>query len=343
MQLAAAILAGGNRESAIGGAIESANAFVDHFVLIDTGPSAQKAIEVASSMLGDRCSIAKYPGDFDCATARNFALKSVFDAGFDWALMLDTDERIQTKPGIVRRMLDEITTNTVLIEDERRVYKKTKLFHKSHQGQWSGIVHEAYCSLEQKALAKGITFSELPKTAEEMLARNIWIEDKCLKAIELEPGQARWHFYHADALQSLGSFDEAVEEYLEASELSTWDEEIDWSRGCASRLRAYQERYRDAADICLHSSMRTPELAWHAAYCLHKLGENESAIEWAHRAAELAERQRETERCGFSNKFAWYEGPFDVMRWAYRALGDEAKEAEALAMVEKMSELRAAA
>lgn len=341
MRLAATILAGGNRESAIVGAIESVLPIVDHVILLDSGESAQKAIIAAREMLGDKCTVRQYPHEkWDCATARNVVLDCAAELGFDWALMLDTDERFHAKPEDVRRMLSEVQTETVLVADaERDGYKKNKFFSLPRQGYWDARVHEGFRT-GQMTLARGMSFSELGKTPEEHLARTLSIEAISAEELAKNPDDPRMHYYHADALFALERFDEAVEEFIETARITGWTDERDWSVYRAAVIMFHQKRYLEAAELCINSSLRIPELPWWAAFCLHIAEQHDRAIYWAQRAARVAIEQRKTDRLGFCEKFAWFEGPHDVMHWAYRALGEEQLANDALAMVSRMARLR---
>jgi glycosyltransferase involved in cell wall biosynthesis len=340
MKLVCVILAGGNREDVIGGAILSVFDAVDGFVLVDTGESAQAAIAVARDMLGSRCRVFKRTEEHDCAEARNFGLDKAAEIGADWALMLDTDERIIGAEKI-RRMLkkyaSETEVETVLIDDVGHLYKKNKLFRLPRAGYWSGNVHEGYVCPGIHAVAKNITFSETPKGTEETAARNVMIEHKCRESIEADPKNPRWHFYLGDVL--CGSDPEtAVDEFLKAAELSDWLEEIDWSHYRAAMCRFIQGRYADALEICLNSSMRIPELAWYASVCSASLGKLDQTVELVNKTVELAEQQRGQERLGFVNRVAWYEGPYEVMSWIHASTGDDRKYRLTL---EKIEQLRA--
>lgn len=327
MTIAAAILAGGNREHLIGDAIKSVDPMVDHVVLIDTGSSAKAAIQVGRELLGDRCTVFEMPEPFDCATGRNFCLDRAHELGFDWALPLDTDERMHGDPATVRRMLDELKhIDHILIDDASGLYKKPKFIRVPRSGYWDGVVHEAYVSMAPRAVAIGITFSEVPKCPVEQICLIATVEYQTRKALEQDPNNARYHYYRGDSLAALDRFDEAVEEFLQAAKLSRWDEEIDWSHYRAAQTRYCQAHYEESIGICLDSTMRIPELPWLAALGYHSLKRYDLEIEMANKAADLAAVQRKTERVGFANRYAWWEGPFDCLRWAYHELGNLERE-----------------
>lgn len=338
MLLCAVILAGGNRESVIGGAIGSVSSVVDHFAIIDTGESANAAVAVAREMLGDRCTVFEFKEEFDCATARNFGLDCAGSLGSEWALMLDTDERIVGKIEDIPRFLREIKQNVALLNDAAWSYNKTKFVRLPRKGSWQGFPHEAFVTDEAGALPMWLSFRELPRTPEEEQVRAQWIELQCRKGLERDPGNARLHFYRADSLSVLGQLDGAVVEFLEASRLSKWADEIDWCHYRTARIRYAQGRHADALNVCFASSMRTPELLWFSAVCSATLDNATNALVLAARAAETAEKQRTFERMGFCERYAWFEGPHEVMSWVFKATGDTEREQEA---IDNMARLKA--
>lgn len=315
------MLAGGNRESVIAEAIQSADQLVDSFLLIDTGESAQEAIAVARTILGDRCAVRKFEGEFDCATARNFALDCAGDTGADWALILDTDERMRAEPDMVRRMLSEVQTETVLVAYALNSYKKTRFVRLPHTGRWDGIVHEAYLT-GPTTLAKGMTFWELPKTVEEDRERTKWIAAKCREGLEANPDCARYHYYLGDALSQLGEHSKAAESFLAAHKLSDWAEEVEWSLYRAAASMASDGRDAEAVELLTSVKANAPELPWYAAYLANQLGDNDRAVALAQEAIELGKYRRESECVGFSCKFAWYDGPYDVLVRVARDTGN---------------------
>jgi glycosyltransferase involved in cell wall biosynthesis len=339
VNLAAVILSGGNREALIADAIKSADAFVDAFVLIDTGESAAKAIAVAREILGDRCIVHRFSEPFDCARARNFGLDCAAADGFDFAMQLDTDERMRVAdPSIVKRMLSMVETETVLCENDGHCYKKNRFFRLPREGRWDGVVHEGYLT-QGATLARGITFSEVEKTPDEEFARQIWIAAKCSEALKSDPNNARYHYYLADALDATDDPIGAVAEFLRAAELSDWDEEVDWSHYKAAMIRYAMGDIGQALSITLASSLRTPELLWAASLFALELGALPRSEELASRAVSAAEEQREHDRQGFTYKFAWYEGPHDILWRIAVANGNaELEAAHAAKVIELHSE-----
>jgi tetratricopeptide (TPR) repeat protein len=322
--LLATILAGGDREDVIVPAAESAIAVADHVVLIDTGPSAQKAIELVCSLLGDRCSVAKYPGEYgSCTDGRNFSAAVAQSMGYAWYVHVDTDERLIVKDReSVREMLRETKADVVLTRNDLRTYKKHRFFRLPINGKWDGPAHEGFVTSCDQYLCDNVTFHEIPKTPEQQAKHQQAVLDAMLKALETDSVNSRWHYYAGDSAEFLGQRDLAIGHYLQAAALSWWNEEVDWSYYRAACAYSSADKFEHAIAVLRRSKIRIPEHAWQLAYCKLRLGKFEEAVYWGQRAARMGEAQRKTERLGFTFEFAWYEGPHNILHYAYNALGD---------------------
>jgi hypothetical protein len=350
MSIGVAILAGGHREDKIGGAIESALGLVDEVLLIDTGESAQAAISVARGMLGPKFRVAQYPGTYyQCAHGRNFCLEQATAIGLDCVILLDTDERlIWNDASTVHAELDAMRASGIgwgMTWNDFQTYPKVRAFHLPTAGRYDGEVHEGFCVDTPGALMTTLAFRELPKTATELDAHVASIEMIVRRLTREDPGNARWRYYLGDCLAYQANGDaareaEAIEAFTTAAVLTGWEEERDWSYYRIADMHCKSGRHYDAFRALETAGMRIPEHAWLAAYCLHCAGENDRAIYWAQKAARIAEQQRDVLRVGFNYKFAQFEGPFDVLDHAYRALGEIELANEARTRVEQMIALR---
>jgi tetratricopeptide (TPR) repeat protein len=350
MSRGVAILAGGHREDKIGGAIESALGLVDEMLLVDTGESAQAAIAVARGILGSRCRVVEYPGTYyQCAHGRNFCLEQATALGLDCVILLDTDERlIWNDAAAVHSELDAMRSSGVgwsMTWNDLQTYPKARAFHLPTSGRYDGEVHEGFCVDTPGALMTTLAFHELQKTTEELGAHVAAIEKVVRRLTREDPGNARWRYYLGDCLayQARGNATreaEAIEAFTTAAVLTGWEEERDWSYYRIADVHSKAGRYHDAFRALETAGMRIPEHAWLAAYCLHRAGENDRAVYWAQKAARIAAQQRDALRVGFNYKFAQFEGPFDVLDHAYRALGETELAKDARVKVEQMIALR---
>jgi hypothetical protein len=83
----------GNSREIVGDALRSAVDWVDWCLVIETGVT-DDTLEIAREIAGDKLIVRDFPWCGDFAAARNFALMAAAEIGADWALVLDTDERI---------------------------------------------------------------------------------------------------------------------------------------------------------------------------------------------------------------------------------------------------------
>src|SRR5574343_401843 len=99
-------LMGGDREAISQDMLRSASSFTDLFLLVHTGPSADKAIAQAISEFGDKCVVHyDHTQPFCCTRLRNVCLTKAQELGATWVLNLDTDERFVQRDGRDLRQL----------------------------------------------------------------------------------------------------------------------------------------------------------------------------------------------------------------------------------------------
>jgi tetratricopeptide (TPR) repeat protein len=96
------------------------------------------------------------------------------------------------------------------------------------------------------------------------------------------------------------------------------------------------ERWQDAIDACargLGLRPATAELAWLAGFASYKLKRYEDAIAWSNMAVVNGLYDgagASFNRIGFRDPTGLYEGPYDVLRWTFKAIGNaEAEQAAA--------------
>jgi len=94
------------------------------------------------------------------------------------------------------------------------------------------------------------------------------------------------------------------------------------------------EAFREAEEYCALGMVRTPgapELPWLAGWCCFQRGELDQSIAWSKIAIAVASEKNDLVM-SFRHVPAWYEAPYDVLRYAFRNQGNllEADEAEQL-------------
>ncbi len=341
-------LTGSNRES-IGGALASVVDWVDLCLVIDTGAEDDN-LEVARWDAGDKFVRREFSWIDDFAAARNSGLAAAAAVGGDWAVMLDTDERLDLDGPTLRAALAAAGSEAVFVAAAGGTYGKERFFKLPASGRFSGATHEFYASAEERTRWRsGATFDELPKSAEEY--RRKFERDAAIlaRSVEAHPNDPRWRYYLGDALQHLGQLREAIAGYRACAALKGWDEEGAWACYRAAECSIGLGEPEAAVESCAAGMARhagLAELPWLAGYASWQAGRPAQAVYWARAAAALGWFQgvgRTVPRLGFRYPPALYEGPYDVLRYAPAATGDEAGAAEAARLLAEARAAREAA
>jgi FkbM family methyltransferase len=144
-----------------------------------------------------------------------------------------------------------------------------------------------------------------------------------------KPDNARWWYYLGQTLDGLQRHREAADAYRHCATLDGWAEEAAWACYQAAKCLSELKEYRQAIQTCAFGLARqpgSPELAWLAGFCCFQLGEFRDAIHWEQIAIALGNVEgtnAAARRISFRHLPGWYEGPYDVLRFAYRRLGME--------------------
>lgn len=334
----AATIISGNNEDIIEGAMRTVLDWVDLFILIDTGID-DRTVEVAREIAGNMLVVRSFPWCDDFSAARNAALKFAHEAGADWSVTLDTDERINLRGVDIRTVLAETMEPVLLLPHDSREYTKDRFFRMPANGRFLGATHEAYYRYD--AVGGGTVtvphadFTELPKSPEKFQAK--FERDAAIlrREIEREPDQPRWHFYLGDALQRLKRYEEAVDAFNRCTSLRGWEEESAWAMFRAAECLVALDRLEEALDACTlgmarHSGLA--EIPWYAGHISTRLNRPLQAVYWAHLAIATGKYSglgKSVRRVGWSHPFGLWEGPYDVLRYAYDAMGENENAAEA--------------
>ncbi|MCA9862314.1 MAG: hypothetical protein KC432_04810 [Thermomicrobiales bacterium] len=327
----------GNAESEIGDALQSVVEWVDWCLLIDTGITDATA-RLAQEIAGPKLVVRAFTWSDDFAAARNFALTVAGELGADWALTLDTDERLALQGLSIHQTLREARLDTLHVMHAAGTYGKERFFRLPARGSWRGPTHEAYTGGGPVATLPQIVFDELEKDAahyRQKAARDVAILTRHTAA---HPRDPRWHYYLGDSLAGLERHEEAVTAFRACAALRGWDEESAWALYRAAESLLALGRPVDAIEACAEGMARhagIAELPWLAAYAAWQADRPHQAVYWARVSVMLGHylgSGADVPRIGFRHPPALWEGPFDVLRFALRATGDKAgaKDAERL-------------
>ncbi len=320
----------GNNAAIIGEALASVVNWVDRCLVIDTGVT-DDSLAIARAIAKDKFVARKFAWSRDFAAARNFALDAAHEIGGTWAVTLDTDERVFVGQTDVRARLAATTEGVVMLPYEDRTYVKERFFKLPVTERFTGPTHEAYAAYKvgSKVFDDGY-FSELPKTKDQSAAKFKRDVDILRAHTKKHPKDPRWHYYLGDSFRNLGRYEEAIAAYRACSKLRGWNEESAWA--CYHEAECWLARglHNEAIDACarglaLHAGIA--ELAWLAGFASWRSGHHEQAAFWAKMAIPMGHFRGDgkgVHRIGFKNVNALYEGPFDILRFALRSLGQEA-------------------
>jgi tetratricopeptide (TPR) repeat protein len=327
MRIASTTLTG-NNAAIIGDALRSVVDWVDICLTIDTGVT-DDTLEIARGVAGDKYVERRFEWSHDFSAARNFALEAATALGADWAVTLDTDERIDLRGEDLRAVLSSAPGDVLLMFDEAGGYAKERCFRLPARHCFSGPTHESFPSyLASPSTLARARFRELAKAPDKLrqkFERDVGILSR---HVRLHPKDPRWHYYLGDSLKNLGRLEEAIVAYDACAGLRGWNEESAWACYRAAECLSQLRRYQDAVDRCAVGLARhagVAELAWLAAFCRYQMADFAQAVYWARLALSHGVFQGHgaaVPRIGFRNLGALYEGPFDILRFALRQLGD---------------------
>jgi tetratricopeptide (TPR) repeat protein len=340
-------LTGSNAE-VIGDALASVIAQVDRCLVIDTG-ATDESVAIARAVAGDKLELRQFKWQNDFAAARNFALESATELGGTWAVTVDTDERLLFDPGVhLTGLLAATRAQVCMVLDDLGNYSKERIVRLPTQVRWAGPTHEC---LEGRTTADtvtlaGVRFHELPKdaaTARRKFERDLAILQRHTRQ---HRKQARWFYYLGATHQHLGDHAAAIDAFRTCAELRGWEEEGAWACYGAAESCCSLRRWDDALQFCaagLAIRPATAELAWLAGFAAYKGLRFGDAVAWSNMAIAnglYRGHGAQFERIGFRHPPALYEGPYDVLRWAYLALGNSEAAAAAATDYERAMIMR---
>jgi tetratricopeptide (TPR) repeat protein len=320
----------GSNADIIGDALASVLSQVDRCLVIDTG-AKDDSIAVARAIAGDKLEVRSFTWQNDFAAARNFALAAAAELGATWAVTVDTDERLAFESGVhLARLLGATRAQVCMVLDDAGNYSKERIVQLPAKVRWSGPTHEC---LDGRTVAdtvtlQGVRFHELPKdaaTARRKFERDLAILKRHTRA---HPKQARWFYYLGATQQQLGDHAAAIDAFRTCAELRGWEEEGAWACYGAAESCCNLRRWGDALQFCaagLAIRPATAELAWLAGFAAYKGLRFGDAVAWSNMAIAnglYRGQGAQFERISFRHPPALYEGPYDVLRWAYQALGN---------------------
>jgi tetratricopeptide (TPR) repeat protein len=360
VKIVSVTLAGPGTEAMIGDAIRSA-AWCDWHVLVLTGTDEQNEAIYAAAHEAATKPLAKHRADWadNFGAMRNLALECAamgridflrgnrFEA--DWAVWLDTDERlICPDPKLLRETLREFPqVDAVSAPHASGEYHKDRMIRLPQKGSYVGPIHEYWQPDEEKPVlrvgADLLAFDELPRDPDTLQAK--MERDKAiLSAYVLDhPDEARWRYFLGQTYDNLGQPKVAIGTWLNA--LDTDDPTALEIRGWSAFRAANGYLQEGDPDHAITVALRglkvypaSPELLWLLAVAHLHLDKPRHAMHWAHLclAAGPLGGGPTWERSGFRWLPSHYEAPFEVSALAAEAMGDERTARKAREMADRV-------
>lgn len=341
MRICATVITGNAGDIIVDG-IQSAMELADDFLLIDTGIN-DDTIDKAKELLGDRLHICQFTWCNHFAAVRNYALYQASKLNADIAVTLDSDERFACSHEVVRAQLEsDFTSNPNIyiwmMESACGTYAKERFFRLPipQRMNWIGQTHECfigYNTAEFSRIERG-KFFEVPKTPEQLEHKYQRDLDILTRTCQTDPSDARWWYYLGQTNRALNKKAEAIDAYQMAIGIQSASRpQRACAAYCAATIAFGEQDYEIAIELCcrgLACDPNWPELFWLAGLCCYHQKRFQEAIGWCEACIALGHytgSRSGRNRVIFRHLPAWFETPFEVLRFVYRAMG-EAEKAE---------------
>jgi tetratricopeptide (TPR) repeat protein len=330
-------LASNDREIAAD-ALRAVVDWVDWCLVVDTG-IADDTLEVVRAVAGDKLVVRQCAVHDDTAAARNFALAVAAEIGGEWALMLDTDDRLDARGIDIRTALVDASADVLVVNHVSGAYGRDRFFRLPARGYFARPALDAFVvEGGLRGRLPDMVFYTVTMSHEDDRNR---LESAVARFSGLTaqyPDDPRWFCRLGDALAELSRHDEAIAAFRVCAGLNGWDEEGAWAMYRAAESYCRLGQYAEAVEACAtgiakHAGLA--ELPWLAAFASWQADRQAQATYWARLSIAMghfAGAGASVPRTGFRHIPALWEGPYDILRFALRARGDQvgADEAERL-------------
>jgi FkbM family methyltransferase len=319
----------GESAGEIGDALRSVVDWVDRCVVVDTGRD-DGAIEAARSVAGAKLVVRPFAWTEDLASALNDGLAAAAASGAAWAVLVAPDERIVRRSLDVRATLADTDADVLFAENEAGELARERFVRLPARGSFVGPTHSMFVGGQQDQLDR-LRFVDAPKSDD--VKRREYERDVALllRFTASHPDEPRWFYSLGSALQWLGRRGEAIAAYRTCADLKGWNEEGAWACYRAAECWLALGNPDAAIESCttglaIHAGMA--ELPWLAGYAAWQARRPAQTVYWARLSATLGLYRGHgaaISRTGPRHPPAYWEGPYDLLRFALRAIGSEAE------------------
>lgn len=224
--------------------------FIDHWVIVDTG-STDDTRELI------RLELAGVPGELyerpwkDFGSNRTEALELARQSGADYALVIDADEEFTPSEGFAWPPLTADSYQTLQASGGGNRFYRTQIMRLALPWHYVGVLHEvAVCpGARRPERLEGIVVHGRFDSARNKNPTEKYKNDARVleKALEQEPGNARYVFYLAQSYRDSHQNLQAEHCYRKRADMGGWDEEVWYSLYQIGILR--ERLHRPAIDI----------------------------------------------------------------------------------------------
>ena len=209
--------------------LDSVRPLIDSWVVVDTG-SSDATKEIVCNHLAD------LPGELHERPWRNFAhnrseaLNLARGRG-DYVLLMDADESLEISPAFQMPHLVSDSYN-IQIRYDGWTYPRRQLLRNALPWRFEGVVHE-YAVCEQAAseafLAGLQTIARHDGARAHDPATYHRDAQELERALQQQPGNARYVFYLAQSYRDAGENEAALRNYQRRASMGGWNEEVWYS------------------------------------------------------------------------------------------------------------------
>lgn len=317
-----------NREDLIGDALRSVP-WVDLACIVDVGVE-DGTIQAAISVMGDRVRTSKFTDASTMGEMRNYGNAWARECGADWAMILDTDERIHGDEHSIRFFLQSASADVVMVEsvDEHgSTYPKERFFRLPATVAFNGHCHERIeYAAKAPAIMPRVRFSEIKKTKEQMAAKAEALIAALEEDVTCDPDNG-WAWYHLGESQAyLKHWGRAADAFAVASETMGGQVQRAWACMRKAQVLYMAGMYERALGACIYGMGIDPsieELPWMAGCLCYVLDRKREAAFWARMSSAIGcMALGHSHRPWHSIPKGRWEGPFELLEQCYQDTGN---------------------
>jgi hypothetical protein len=216
-------------------AIRSVDSFVDGNVVValkDPNPGfyPDNTIQLIEQISSHPVHISQDSVIGKTAGWRNKGFRAAQVLEYDWACILDTDERIHTNNVDIRKTLKGMPPEVQIVSilHDSGHYSKYRFFRLPVAGQFVGHTHEEFKPDPVIAMMNYVRFSELEKSDKGMHERRQSMKGGLTSQMEDDPKNPRWPYQKGLLYEEEGAFKPAIYFYGYANRLTINPEDKAW-------------------------------------------------------------------------------------------------------------------